>query len=62
MKIDLLLNYPGKIKEVSEMVYKEFVVETGISMSLEEVINYFFEYERKGISNNAYCLRKRSVF
>ena len=58
MKIDFLLNYPGKIKEVSEMVYKEFVVETGSSMSLEEVINYFSNTKEKAFPITLIALEK----
>ena len=47
MKIDFLLNYPEKIKEVSEIVYKEFVVGKGSSMSLEEVIKHFSNTKEK---------------
>lgn len=41
MKIDFLLNHPEKVKEVSEMIFNEFVVKTGSSMNFENVLNYF---------------------
>ncbi|MEK5185373.1 GNAT family N-acetyltransferase [Solibacillus sp. FSL W7-1324] len=41
MNIDLLSNQPEFINEVSEMVYKEFVVKTGSRMKFEEVVHYF---------------------
>lgn len=41
MDIDFLLNHPDKIKEVSEMIYKEFVVKTGSGMKFEDVVKHF---------------------
>lgn len=41
MKIDLLSNQPEFINEVSEMVYKEFVVKAGSGMKFEDVVHYF---------------------
>ena len=41
MDIDFLLNHPDKIKEVSEMIYKEFVVKTGSGMKFDDVVKLF---------------------
>ena len=68
MKIDFLLNYPEKIIEVSEMVYKEFIVETGSSMSFEEVIKHFSNTKEKAFPitlialENEMCLGTVSIF
>ena len=68
MKIDFLLNYPEKIKEVSEIVYKEFVVGKGSSMSLEEVIKHFSNTKEKVFPitlialENEVCLGTVSIF
>lgn len=41
MHIDFLLNHPEKIKEVSEMIYSEFVVKTVSLMTFEDVVKHF---------------------
>ncbi|SEP62614.1 Acetyltransferase (GNAT) family protein [Virgibacillus subterraneus] len=41
MKIDFLLNHPDKIKEVAEMIYKEFVVKASNGMKFEDVVKHF---------------------
>ncbi|MDZ5712596.1 GNAT family N-acetyltransferase [Jeotgalibacillus haloalkalitolerans] len=41
MNIDFLSNHPDKINEVSEMIYKEFVVNTGSEMEYEDVVTHF---------------------
>ncbi|MER2030118.1 MAG: GNAT family N-acetyltransferase [Solibacillus sp.] len=41
MKIDLLANQQQFINEVSEMVYKEFVVKAGSEMEFKDVVHYF---------------------
>jgi len=41
MKIDFLSNQPEKINEVSNMVFKEFVVKTGSDMNFEDVVKHF---------------------
>lgn len=41
MEIDFLLNHPDKIKDVSEMIYKQFVEETGSGMKFEDVVKHF---------------------
>ncbi|MCG7346311.1 GNAT family N-acetyltransferase [Sporosarcina sp. ACRSL] len=41
MNVDFLSNHPDKIREVSEMIYKEFVVKTGSSMKFEDVVKHF---------------------
>ena len=41
MNIDFLSNQPQKINEVSEMIFKEFVVKTGSDMKFEDVVKHF---------------------
>lgn len=41
MNIDFLSNQPEKINEVSEMIFKEFVVKTGSGMKFEDVVKHF---------------------
>ncbi|WP_112180459.1 GNAT family N-acetyltransferase [Paraliobacillus zengyii] len=41
MNIDFLSNHPNNIKEVSEMIYKEFVVKTKSGMEYEDVVKHF---------------------
>ena len=41
MKLDFLSNQPEKINEVSEMIFKEFIVKTGSTMKFEDVVKYF---------------------
>ena len=41
MNIDFLSNQPQKINEVSEMIFKEFVVNTGSDMKFEDVVKHF---------------------
>ncbi|WP_100404121.1 GNAT family N-acetyltransferase [Bacillus sp. FJAT-42315] len=41
MNVDFLSNHPDKIKEVAEMIFKEFVVKTGSGMKFEDVFKHF---------------------
>ena len=41
INIDFLSNQPQKINEVSEIVFKEFVVKTGSGMKFEDVVKHF---------------------
>ncbi|NRD78989.1 GNAT family N-acetyltransferase [Bacillus sp. BRMEA1] len=41
MIIDFLSNHPDKITEVSEMIFKEFVVNTSSCMKFEDVVIHF---------------------
>lgn len=41
MEIGFLSNHPEKVKEVSEMIYKEFVVKTGSDLDFQDVLRYF---------------------
>lgn len=40
MNIDFLSNQSEKINEVSEMIFKEFIVKTGRSMKYEDVVKH----------------------
>ncbi|KMM37966.1 GNAT family N-acetyltransferase [Guptibacillus hwajinpoensis] len=68
MNIDFLLNHPDKIKEVSEMIYKEFVVKTESGMKFEDVVKHFsntkdntFPITLVAIENDE-CLGTVSIF
>ena len=39
MKIDFLSSHPDKIKEVSEIIYEEFVINTGSTMRYDMLPN-----------------------
>ncbi|MGE7673636.1 GNAT family N-acetyltransferase [Lysinibacillus sp. NPDC094403] len=41
MNIDFLSNHTDKIKEVSEMIFKEFVVKNESDMKFEDVVKHF---------------------
>lgn len=41
MNIDFLSNQSEKINEVSEIIFKEFIVKTGRSMKFEDVVKHF---------------------
>ena len=41
INIDFLSNQPEKINEISEMIFKEFVVKTGSGMKFEDVVKHF---------------------
>ncbi|RHW43406.1 GNAT family N-acetyltransferase [Neobacillus notoginsengisoli] len=41
MNIDFLSNQPEKINEVSEMIFKEFIIKTGSGMKFEDVVKHF---------------------
>ncbi|AOV07743.1 GNAT family N-acetyltransferase [Sporosarcina ureilytica] len=68
MKIDFLLNHPGKVKEVSEMIYKEFVMKTGSNMDFEDVFKYFANTKDNEFPitlialENGMCLGTVSIF
>ncbi|WP_331639694.1 GNAT family N-acetyltransferase [Cerasibacillus sp.] len=68
MYIDYLLNHPNKIKEVAEMIYKEFVEKTGSNMTYEDVVKYFSNTKRHAFPitvialENGECLGTVSIF
>lgn len=68
MKIDFLLNHPEKVKEVSEIIYQEFVVNTGSRMDFEDVLNYFSKTKDDEFPitlialDNGVCLGTVSIF
>ncbi|MCT2534728.1 GNAT family N-acetyltransferase [Aquibacillus koreensis] len=68
MNIDFLSNHPDKIKEVSEMVFKEFVMDSASSMKLEEVVKHFSTTKDNAFPitlvalENGECLGTVSIF
>lgn len=68
MNIDLLSNNPDKIKEVSEMIFKEFVVKKGSVMTFEDVVKHFSNTKENAFPitlvalENGECLGTVSIF
>ncbi|WP_172372279.1 GNAT family N-acetyltransferase [Sporosarcina jiandibaonis] len=68
MNIDFLSNHPDKINEVSEMVFKEFVVKTGSGMNFEDVVKHFSNTQDNKFPitlialENGECLGTVSIF
>ncbi|TDK54069.1 GNAT family N-acetyltransferase [Bacillus salipaludis] len=68
MNIDFLTNHPDKINEVSEMVFKEFVVKTGSRKKFEDVVNHFSNTKNNTFPitlialENGKCLGTVSIF
>ncbi|WP_233005500.1 GNAT family N-acetyltransferase [Exiguobacterium aurantiacum] len=68
MKIDFLSNRPDKIKEVSEIIYEEFVINTGSTMRYDDVLNHFSNTGTHAFPitlialENEHCLGTVSIF
>jgi predicted N-acetyltransferase YhbS len=68
MNVDFLSNHPDKINEVSEMIFKEFVVKTGSRMKFEDVVKHFSNTKENAFPitfvalENGECLGTVSIF
>lgn len=68
LRVDFLLNHPEKAWEVSEMIYKEFVVKSGGNKSFEDVLKYFSNTKNNAFPitlialENEMCLGTVSIF
>ncbi|KAB2331379.1 GNAT family N-acetyltransferase [Bacillus mesophilum] len=68
MDIDFLSNHPDKINEVSEMIFKEFVVKTGSGLKYEDVVKHFSNTKDNALPitlvalENGVCLGTVSIF
>lgn len=68
MKIDFLINHPEKVREVSQMVFDEFVVGTNSTMNFEDVLSYFSNTKEDTYPitlialENGICLGTVSIF
>lgn len=68
MKIDFLINHPEKVREVSQMVFDEFVVGTNSTMNFEDVLSYFSNTKEDTFPitlialENGICLGTVSIF
>lgn len=68
MRVDFLSNHTDKITEVSEMIYKEFIVKTGGGMEFEDVIKHFSNTKDNAFPitlvalENGNCLGTVSIF
>lgn len=68
MNIEFLSNHPDKIKEVSNMIYKAFVVKTESGMKLDDVVKHFSNTKHNAFPitlvaiENDECLGTVSIF
>ena len=68
MNVDFLTNHPDKISDVSEMIYKEFVVKADSRMELEDVVRYISKTKDNDFPitliaiENGECLGTVSIF
>ncbi|KPB06283.1 GNAT family N-acetyltransferase [Bacillus sp. CHD6a] len=68
MHIDFLSNHPQKIKEVSEMIYQEFVLKTESGLTFDDVVKHFSNTKHNEFPitlvalENGECLGTVSIF
>lgn len=68
MNVDFLSNHPDKIREVSEMIFKEFIVKKSRSMKFEDVVKHFSNTKQDEFPitliaiENGQCLGTVSIF